>query len=125
VQNKKIESFTDLIVWQEAHRLVIETYVITKKFPKEELYSLVDQLKRAVVSITSNIAEGFSRKSYKEKSHFYYLSLGSLTEIQNQLLVAKDVRYISKEEFTKLAERSMSVKRLLRAFITKTDSFCT
>ena len=84
--NPKIKSFTDLQVWQEGHKLVLLIYKVTKKFPKEELFGLTNQIKRAGVSITSNIAEGFSRQSYKEKLQFYYMSLGSLTEIQNQLL---------------------------------------
>ncbi len=61
----KIKSFTDLIVWQEGHRLVILVYEITKKFPKEETYSLIDQMRRAAASVTANIAEGFGRQGYK------------------------------------------------------------
>jgi four helix bundle protein len=83
----------------------------------------VDQLKRAAVSITSNIAEGFSRASYKEKCQFYYLSLGSLTEVQNQLLVAKDVGYITKQEFEELANQTITVQKLLNKFISKTKTF--
>lgn len=94
----KIQSFTDLTAWQRGHELVIAIYKITKVFPREELYSLVDQMRRCTVSITSNIAEGFSRKSYKEKIQFYSMALGSTTELQNQLLVARDVGYIKKEK---------------------------
>jgi len=119
----KIKNFTELIVWQKAHKFVIDIYLITKKFPKEELYSLVDQIKRASVSITSNIAEGFSRKGYKEKSQFYYLSLGSLTEVQNQLFIARDVGYITQEEFGTLAEKSLDIQKLLNKFISTTKTF--
>ena len=76
---KRIKDFTDLVVWKEGHKLVIEVYRITKTFPKEELYSLIDQMRRAVTSVTCNIAEGFGRKSYREKLQFYYLAKGSLT----------------------------------------------
>lgn len=76
----KIQSFTDLNAWKEGHKLALIIYEITNKFPKEEIFGLSNQLRRAVVSITSNIAEGFSRQSYKEKAHFYFTSLGSTTE---------------------------------------------
>src|SRR3989344_224377 len=89
-QKKKIQSFTDLEVWRESHKLVLMVYKFTKNFPKNELFGLTSQLRRAVVSITSNIAEGFSRFSYKEKIQFYSIAFGSLTEVQNQLLISKD-----------------------------------
>lgn len=76
--NLKIQSFTNLIAWQKGHKLVLTVYTITKTFPTAETYSLVDQMRRCVISITSNIAEGFSRKSYKEKIQFYSIALGSI-----------------------------------------------
>ena len=110
---KKITKFTDLITWQEGHKLVLMVYKLTGTFPKEEKYGLVDQLRRAAVSITSNIAEGFSRQSSKEKVQFYTTSLGSLTEIQNQLIVSKDIGYLSKEEFVKIANQTVIVHKLI------------
>ena len=95
----KVDSFTKLVTWQEGHRLVLLVYKLVKKFPKDEHFGLVDQMRRAVVSITSNIAEGFGRGTYKDKNHFYYTALGSLTETQNQLIIVKDVGYISKLDF--------------------------
>ena len=103
LQKDKIRSFTDLVAWKQAHSLALLIYKSTKSFPKEEISSLVDQMKRCSVSISSNIAEGFSRQSKKEKLQFYYTALGSLTELQNQLLLAKDVNYISKEDFNELS----------------------
>jgi four helix bundle protein len=123
MNNKNIRTFTDLIVWQEAHRLVLTIYKITKKFPKEEMYGLVSQMRRAVVSITSNIAEGFSRRSYKEKTQFYYTALGSLTEVKSQLLIAKDVKYIKKIEFEKIDNQIIDVHKLLNKFISKTKVY--
>lgn len=103
MENKfKIKSFTDLDTWKEGHKLVLLVYKAVKEFPKEELYSLCDQMKRCVISITSNVAEGFSRKSKKEKVQFYYTAKGSLTELQNQLLAARDVGYLSKENFQEI-----------------------
>lgn len=120
---KKIQSFTDLEVWQEAHRLVLLIYKLTKTFPKEEIFGLISQMRRAAVSITSNIAEGFSRFSYKEKIQFYSMSHGSLTELQNQMLIAKDVGYLNEENFRQLSEQSIIVHKLLNAFIRSTRQF--
>ena len=94
-----IQKFTDLRVWKEGHKLVLNTYRLTTFFPKEELFGLVSQMRRSAVSITSNIAEGFSRKSYKEKIQFYYIALGSITELQNQLLNSQGYRYAKKRIF--------------------------
>lgn len=113
----KIRSFTDLYTWQESHKLVLQVYKSTKKFPREETYSLVDQMKRCSVSISSNIAEGFSRNSKKEKQQFYSMAKGSLTELQNQLLVARDVGYISKEEFDKISNQTVLVHKLLNGLV--------
>lgn len=96
MKNGKIETFTDLNVWREGHKLVIMVYRITKGFPREEMYSLIDQMRRAAASITANIAEGFGRHGYKEKVQFYYLSKGSLSELKNFILIAKDVGYLKK-----------------------------
>lgn len=122
-QALKIRSFTDLIAWQKAHRLVLKIYTITKSFPKEEIYSLVDQMRRCGISITSNIAEGFSRKSYKEKVQFYSMALGSSTELQNQLLVSRDVGYITNKEFQEIAEQSVEVNKLINGLIKGSKEF--
>ena len=117
MEKAKIKSFTDLEAWKEGHKLVIMIYKTVKKFPKEELFCLTSQLKRAVISNTSNLAEGFSRSSYKDKVHFYIMALGSLTETQNQILVAKDVGYLSKEEFTSLADQTVICSKLNNGLI--------
>lgn len=117
-QNKiKITKFTDLAVWQEGHKLVLMVYEITKEFPKEERYSLVDQMRRAIISVTSNIAEGFSRRSHKEKIQFYSMSQGSVTELQNQILVAKDIGYLGKDNFSKLVDQTIIVNKLINGII--------
>lgn len=114
---QKIRTFKDLIVWQEGHMLVLMVYKVTKKFPKEELFGLTNQLRRAVVSFTSNIAEGFSRNSYKEKLQFYSMSLGSLTEVDNQLTIAKDVDYLTEKEYAAFEEQITIVSRLCNGII--------
>ncbi len=113
----KIQSFTDLHAWQEGHRLVLSIYKLTKSFPSEERFGLSDQMRRCCVSITSNIAEGFSRKSKKEKAQFLYMALGSVTELQNQLLIARDIGYLSKDLFKELGEKTVVVSKLTNGLI--------
>lgn len=119
---EKIKSFTDLNAWKTGYKLVLMIYKITDKFPKEEQFGLVSQLRRAAVSLTSNIAEGFSRNSYKEKLQFYSTALGSTTEIQNQLLVTKDIGYISKEAFEEIADQTIIVNKLINGLIKKSKA---
>ena len=121
--NKKIKSFTDIFAWKQSHKLVLMVYKLTKSFPESERFGLVDQMRRAAVSITSNIAEGFSRRGYREKLQFYYLSLGSLTELQNQLLISRDIGYINEENFSLLANQVISVLKLFNRLISKTKSY--
>lgn len=117
-----IQSFTDLNAWKKSHELVIGVYTMTKAFPKEEMFGLTSQLRRASVSISSNIAEGFSRKSFKEKLQFYAQALGSLTEVQNQLLIGRDVGYIEATRFTQLADTAVTVSKLLNGLIKKSKA---
>lgn len=112
-----IKNFTDLVAWQESHKLVLEIYKITKSFPSEERFSLIDQLRRAAVSITSNIAEGFGRQGVKEKIQFLHLSLGSCFEVENQIIIAKDLGYIGNHDFVLLKESIQSSSRLINGFI--------
>jgi len=118
---KKIQKFTDLVAWQEGHKLVLGIYQETKKFPTEEKYALTNQMRRAVVSFTSNIAEGFTKKSSKEKYQFYSTAKASITELQNQLIVAKDVGYLSKESFDKIVKQSITANKLLSGLLRATQ----
>lgn len=113
----KIKKFTQLDSWENAHKLVLAIYKLTKKFPDTENYALKSQMQRAAVSITSNIAEGFGRKTKKDKVHFYYQSLGSLYELQNQLLIARDLDYINTKESNKTAEQTVNVAKLINGSI--------
>lgn len=117
---KKIRKFTDLVAWQEGHKFVLMIYQETKKFPIEEKYGLVSQMRRAVVSFTSNIAEGFSKKSSKEKYQFYNIAKASMTELQNQLLIAKDVGYLSEKSFKQISEQSVTASKLLGGLLRAT-----
>ncbi|MBA4320837.1 MAG: four helix bundle protein [Flavobacterium sp.] len=119
----KIKEFTDLNSWQEAHKLVLYIYKITKNFPKSEIFGLTSQMQRAAVSITSNIAEGFGRQGYKDKVNFYYMAQGSLTELKNQLFIARDIFYINNKDFNDIQLQLETAHRLLQGLITKSKSF--
>lgn len=94
-QNLPAKNFRDLRVWQAAFELTLQIYKITSKFPAMENYGLSNQMNRAAISVCSNIAEGFGRRSRKEKDYFYSNANGSLTELENQLLIASGVGYIN------------------------------
>lgn len=117
-----LKSFTQLNAWKEGHALVLHIYKITKTFPKEEMFGLIMQMRRCAVSVTSNIAEGFSRQSYKEKLQFYSIALGSVTELQNQLLIAKDVEFINKKSYQELEEQSVTVHKIINGLIKKSKT---
>lgn len=111
-----ITQFTELIVWQKAHKLVLEVYQLTEFYPPSELFGLVSQSRRAAVSIPSNIAEGFKRKTKADSLHFYTIADGSLEELKYQLLLAKDLGYIPQEVYDKVALLTADVGRLLNGW---------
>lgn len=114
-----IKNFKDLVAWQEAHKLVLATYLVTKNFPVDERYSLTNQIRRCVVSISSNIAEGFGRNSSAEKLHFYSIAKGSILELENQLLIARDLGYLNRDDYH-LLENQMSTSGRLITGLPKT-----
>ncbi|MFH1968345.1 MAG: four helix bundle protein [bacterium] len=116
----KIQSFTDLFAWKEGHKLVLMVYKETDNFPDKERYSLTDQMRRAAVSFTSNIAEGFTRRSAKEKNRFYDMAHASLVELQNQLIIARDVGYLSNEKFKTMADQSITANKLINGLFRAT-----
>src|SRR3989338_152807 len=122
-EKKKIREFTDLLAWQESHKLVLHVYKLTKRFPREEVFGLSSQIWRAAISITSNIAEGFGRQGYREKVQFYYVAQGSLTELKNQTIAARDIGYVSVEEYALVAAQSKIAHSLLQGLISKTKTF--
>lgn len=107
------QTFRDVKAWQSAYGLTLAVYEVTKLFPKDELYGLISQLKRAAVSVPSNIAEGFARRSSKEKDQFYSIAHGSLTEVENQLLIAVGVGYIDESQHPVLQGKIVNTHRLL------------
>ena|SRR3989344_9431944 len=119
----KIQKFTDLIAWKEGHKLVLFTYKATDNFPKKETFALSDQMRRAALSITSNVAEGFSRKTAKEKIQFYHTALGSLAELQSQIITAKNIDYINTEFFNVVNDLSVTVSKLINGLIKTAKTF--
>lgn len=117
-----ITKFTDLVTWKESHKLVLLIYKNLENFPKKETFALCDQIRRCVVSISANIAEGFSRQTKKEKVQFYYISKGSLTELENHLLISRDVGYLNSDQFNKLLDQVNVVGRLLTGLIRSISS---
>ena len=114
----KVKNFRELKAWQIAYDLAIEIYLVTKKFPREELYGLVSQMRRAAISVTANIAEGFGRYHYKEKMQFYYMARGSITELESELLVAKGIGYIGEDEVKEFAGKFLEVGKLINGLIS-------
>lgn len=110
-------NYTDLEVWKYSRSLVKIVYMLTKSFPKEEIYGLTNQIRRSVISVPSNIAEGIGRQSNKETIHFLYIAKGSLQEVETQLYVSFDLEYISEEELKNTLEKVISSKKLLNGFI--------
>jgi four helix bundle protein len=94
-----MKTFRDLFIWQKAMNLVTNTYQITEKFPKEELFGLTSQIRRSAISIPSNIVEGFGRDSNKEFSRFINIAISSLFEFQTQIEIAKNINYLNEIEF--------------------------
>ncbi len=108
--------FTQLIVWQKAHQFVLAVYKLTKKFPKEELFGLTSQFRRAAVSIPANIAEGYKKKSKMDKARFFNIAEGSLEECKYYLILAEDLHYTKTKSELDLAEE---VSKLLNAYSKK------
>ena len=112
------KNFNHLIVWQKAHKFVLEVYVYTSKFPREEVYALTSQFRRAAVSIAANIAEGFKKKSNRDKIRFYNISQGSVEECRYYLILSNDLKYV---ENLHLLELITEVSKILDAYITAID----
>jgi four helix bundle protein len=114
---KTIKTFEDLESWQISHNLALEVYKATKKFPKDELYGIVSQLRRAALSIMANIAEGFSRYHYKDKIRFYYNSRGSASELKSHLILSKDLEYITCEDYSRLSKECDRALKIVNGLI--------
>ena len=111
----------DLLVWKKSHELTLKIYDITKKYPKDELFGLVSQMRRASTSIPCNIVEGKARGSIKEFKRFLLISRGSLEELKYQIMLSKDLQYINKSEYDNLQNTTKEVGRLLNGLMVSFD----
>ena len=115
----KIRTYRDLDIWNKGIEVVKGIYKITEEFPKHEIYGLVSQMRRAAVSIPSNVAEGFRRYHNKEYKQFLYITLGSCAELETQMTIAKELNYIKKDVETSILEKLDHVCRMILNLIKK------
>ncbi|HUW93768.1 MAG TPA: four helix bundle protein [Bacteroidales bacterium] len=117
-----IYSFENLDVWQKSRNLVMSVYKITADFPLDEKYGLSSQLRRASISVSSNIAEGSTRWSKTDQARFYQIAFGSLMEVLNQLILASDLGFVDKERLTEIRVEIESIGRMLNSLHQSTDT---
>ena len=118
--NKKIQNFTDISAWKHAHALRIDVLKIIRDFPQAYQFGLSAQMQRCSISVGSNIAEGFGRSSLKERVRFLVIAKASLIELQDQIIVAKDLELVNKKVFDKLVEQSITTHKILNGLIRST-----
>lgn len=115
------QKFTDLKVWQHCHNLVLKTYSLTSTFPKSEIFGICSQMRRAALSTTSNIAEGYGRTSYLEKLQFYKIARGSIFELTNQYIASKDLNFINQNQYKQISVQLENCTKLLQGIIRSTN----
>ena len=117
-----MKDFRELKVWQKAHKLTLEVYKGTRRFPKEELYGLTNQIRRASCSISANVAEGCGRKGDADFARFLQIAMGSASELEYHLMLAHDLKLFDSRTFDVLVNNAIEVKRMLASFIKKLKS---
>ncbi|NOX89164.1 MAG: four helix bundle protein [Calditrichaeota bacterium] len=118
-----MKTHKDLDVWKDSVEFVTLIYHLSKKFPKDELYGLVNQIRRAAVSIPSNIAEGAGRRSKKDFIKFLYIALGSLSELETQIIISQNLRFLSESDSEKLLQRMFKIRSQLNGLIKSVSKF--
>ena len=114
-----IETYRDLDIWKKGIEVVKDVYKLTEKFPKQEAYGLVSQMRRSAISIPSNVAEGFKRYHNKEYRQFLYVTLGSCAELETQITITKELKYIQKSEEVILLEKLDHIGRMITSLLKK------
>ena len=122
LKKNTMKTFRELIVWQKSMNYVTEVYKVSKSFPKDENYGLTSQMRRSSVSIPSNIAEGYGREGLNDYLRFLNIAISSLFELQTQIEIAFNLKYIEKQKFNKLFELSREIERMLSSFIRSLKS---
>lgn len=117
-----VRDFRELKVWEKAHHLTLALYKVTQHFPKEELYGLTSQIRRAASSIPANIAEGCGKGSDNELARYMQIAMGSASELEYHILLSKDLEYIEQKTYQDLVVRVIEVKKMLGPFIKKLKS---
>ncbi len=117
-----MKDFRDLTVWQKSHALTLDVYGATRTFPKEELFSLTNQVRRAASSIPANIVEGYGRRSDSEMNRFFQISRGSATELEYHLLLSRDLGYLAPARYDALIHQLSEIEKMLSAFTAKLKS---
>jgi four helix bundle protein len=112
-----VKEFTDLKVWQEAHKLTLVVYTVTQKWPREEMFGLTGQVRRSASSVEANIAEGHGRFGNSEFHQFCSIARGSLAEVQCHLMLARDLGYLTPDEWQSIHEQTIVVRQLLQGFM--------
>jgi four helix bundle protein len=120
MQGTKAKNFTEFRPWHEGHKLVLTTYRFLRAFPDEGQFSLRDEMKKAVVSVTNNIAEGYACDSAAERMNFFVLANAAMVEFQNCLLIARDVGYLKSAYFDEIARQAAIVNRQLAGLVSAT-----
>lgn len=123
VSGARMGDFKSLMVWTKAHQLTLRVYWTTAAFPKDELYGLTSQTRRAAASIPANIAEGCGRSSNPESARFMQIALGSASELEYHVLLAHDLSFIHGDEYQSLTLQVVEIKRMLSAFIQKLNAY--
>jgi len=116
---EKIKNFQDLRIWQKGIEVVKDIYILTKKFPKEELFGLTSQMRRSAVSIPSNIAEGFRRYHNKEYKQFLYIAMGSCAELETQIIIVHELDYLNDIDKIEIIEKLKYICRMINQLIRK------
>ena len=118
----QLRTFKDLIAWQKSYELCRNVYLVSKEFPRSELFGLTSQMKRSALSIPSNIAEGYTRPSTNDYLRFLYIAYSSLAELETQLILATDLNYLPKDKSSEIKQSQMEVQRILLGLIKSLKS---
>ena len=118
-----MQNFKKLEVWKKSHRLTLEIYRITQNFPRSEMYAVTSQIRRSDSSIPANIAEGCGRYGNAELTHFLRISMGSASELEYHILLARDLKYMTTEDYKNISERLIEIKRMLTGLSKRTRTY--